>query len=226
MKFFLLVFVLSFKVHALDCVSQAANLSLGLKLQGAITYELFGDEGTKELSGDVCKTSKYKDEWADSKKYKLKMIKIIKNDFQTKGKTSAEFLSDLNEIPDKKEITDADICPLVEKQIQKDGGCAEARSLQKSMSNTNFLNMDFEQACRLMVPKFKESFKNRGSCSDEEPTKDSVVKRDPPGEEIAPADDGAPEVKTHVLKPKTREQVRDEQPARVRTNSGSAVSRQ
>lgn len=220
MKFFLLVFVLSFKVHASDCLSQAGNLSLGLKLQGAITHELYGDDGAKESAGDVCKTSKYKDDWADSKKYKLKMIKIIKNDFQTKGKTSAEFLSDLNEIPDKKEITDADICPLVDKQIQKDGGCAEARSLQKSMSRTNFLSMDFEQACRLMVPKFKESFKNRATCGDDEPIKDSVVKRDPPGEEIAPPDDGAPEVKTQVLKPKTREQVRDEQPARVRTSSG------
>lgn len=224
MKIFILFFLLSFKVHASDCISQAGNLALGLKLKGALSYEIYGEDGSKDSSTDVCKTSKFKEEWAEAKNAKVKMIKIIKNDFKTKGKTSAEFLYDLDDIPDRKEITDAEICPLVDKQIKKEGNCPQEESSLKSISRMNFLSMDFEEACRKMVPKVKANFKNRGSCSEDEAKKDSVVKRDPPGEEIAPANDEVREVKTQVLKPKSREQVKDERPAGLRTGGG--VTRQ
>lgn len=224
MKFFFLVFCLSLKVEASDCISQAGNLTLGHKLKLIIGSEYYGDDGSKDVSVDFCKTSKDKADWEDSKNSKVKIIKIIKNDFKTKGKTSSEFLYDLDETPGKKEVTDSEICPLVDKQIKKDSNCPSEASLFKSLSGMNFLSMDFEQACRAILPKVKENYKNRGTCFEDEAKKDSVVKRDPPGEEIAPANDEVREVKTQVLKPKSREQVKDERPAGLRTGGG--VTRQ
>lgn len=225
MKFLLFFFVLSLHVEASDCISQAANLSIGLKLRAALQHELYGEDGTRGASVDVCKTNKFKDDWEDSRKYKNKMLKIIKNDLKTKGKTSAEFLHDFD-VPDKKEITDADICPMVAKQIKQESNCSADESSLQGISRLNLMDMDFEKACRLMLPKTKEHYENRNNCSYLDEKKDEVVKRDPPGEEIAPADDGAPEVRTHVLKTKSREQVREDRPARVRTSTGSAVNRQ
>lgn len=225
MKLFFFVLFLSLKVEASDCISQAANLSLGLKLQGAIGHELYGEDGAKDSSGDVCKSSMFKDEWSDSKNAKVKMLKIIKNDFKTKGKTSSEFLYDLDDSPGKKEMTDAEICPLVDKQIKKDSNCPSEESSLKSVSRINFISMDFEEACRSILPKVKENFKNRADCSEEEAKKDDVVKREPPGEEIAPADENErPVVK--VVKPKSRSEVREEQPARINSKSSSGVTRQ
>lgn len=224
MKFFFIVFFLSLNVVASDCISQASNLTLGHKLKLIIGSEYYGDDESKDVSVDFCKTSKDKADWEDSKNSKVKIIKIIKNDFKTKGKTSSEFLYDLDETPGKKEVTDSEICPLVDKQIKKDSNCPSEASLFKSLSGMNFLSMDFEQACRAILPKVKENYKSRGTCFEDVAKKVEVVKREAPGEEIAPADDGTPVVRTQVLKPKTREEVKAEQPAQIR--SGSGVSRQ
>lgn len=222
MRFFLLVILLSSQVQAKtaeQCMTEAVRATIGLKLSGLLSKKTFGETGGEytdwngatpsALCADLDKVQNFLKEMEDQKSTKLKMIKLASRELKEKGKIDGgQFASD------KDYLKENEICPELEKSELGDrffgGSCPNADSaLMKKITGIPFESSSIENHCSAFASAF---ITGKRDC-DVEHNKASEVTREPPGEEIAPAEDEPVKVK---LKKPVVEAV---QPAKVDLNS-------
>lgn len=168
----------------------------------------------------LCTGKMMLEEWSMISQSNTKLLKVIKNDLRNKKKTSAEYLYFLDL---EGEISEDEICKAVEKKIKDESGlCNPDASTYHQLLSKNVLSMSLDEACRYMVPAVKKA---RSDCL-KELGREGEIHREPPGEEISPAEDPAPQSKSFFSdkgKPQESETI---QKASVKKAKGSSSSAQ
>jgi hypothetical protein len=174
-----LICLVSFNVFGKECLNAAGNISLAHKLQMRLTHL------AEKNHPDPCSLDEK--EWEETRNGRLKMIKHIQGELKFKKKTSAAFFTDLDVNSNAIDITEEEICALVKKSKNEwvDRSCS-TNSLKLKLGTLNLLNMSFKEACNSVWDDIKESKKK---CYEDAVTE---AKRDPPGEEISPAEEDSP----------------------------------
>jgi hypothetical protein len=207
--FIILLSLFSVNSYARSCADEAGNLSLGIKLLGRLTNLL------EEKAADPCSTEA--DSWEEERDAKIKITKIIKNDLRTKKKTSSSYFWSLDGPSMKDEISESELCQLVDKKANEYGSssCIDSR-VSGRMQRTDLAGMSFPEACKKFLPQLKKA---REDC---QKSANRVVEREPPGEEIAPAED--PVVIRRVVVPKKQvDPTGSSGRARIRFSSGASA---
>lgn len=221
MRFFLLVILLSSHVHAKtaeQCMTEAMRLTIAAKIKGATVHAALGMESgnTKTWDNvtpaDLCansdKLQSSKSDIEEVKNTKLKMIKFAMRELKDKGKIDgASFDSEAQYLKEN------EICPEIDRELESQGilddDCPNTDAAMTSkMRSHPFESSSFEKNCMAVAVPYLTA---RKECSAES-KKSAEVKRDPPGEEIAPAEDEP--VKVKLNKPV----VDSVQPAKVDLN--------
>lgn len=182
---FLLVTTLCLPISlfARDCATEASNFALGFQLHSLLIHQM------EQNNPNPCSVAQ--PEYEDSRESKVKMTRIIRDQLKNKKKTSSIFFLDMGGETDKEEVTETELCALVDKNINKEtsSSCTLNRMKQNILS-TSLMDMNYADGCRALLDDVKSS---RQKCLEDA---EKVSRRDPPGEEIAPAEE-TPSTKTN-----------------------------
>lgn len=180
LKLILLFSMFSIPTLAKDCATEAGNLSLASKLKGRLSH-------FAELNHpDPCKLDE--PDWEESRNHRIKLVRLINDQLRSKKKTSASFFLDIDDTSGKEDLTENEICDITKKkQGQLFGGDrCETDGLKQKLGSLNLMQMNFQQACESVWVDIKKS---KTKCFEDA---QKVSQRDPPGEEIAPAEENTP----------------------------------
>lgn len=133
-------------------------------------------------------------DYEDARESRVKITRLIRDQLKNTKKTSSIFFADFGGDTTKEEVSEDEFCALVDKKLNEhmSSSCISS-SLRQNLMNTSFLDMGFADACRALWDDVKSS---RQKCIEDA---QRVSRRDPPGEEIAPAEETKPAVNTPSL---------------------------
>lgn len=223
MKIILLFLIMTSSAYA-DCVGELGNLAIGVKLNGIITEKLYGEgsefKGKNPSADEVCKVVLDEGSIKDSVAAKNKIIKVIRNDLKTKKKTDASFLSDFSNDDASEFMTEPQICNAFENEAGKQADNLEVSYGEiRSLSKVDYLNGSLENGCKKVVDFVKKKRESQKSEAEK------VSHRDPPGEEIAPAEDEKPVTQKSFFKEEgVRQKTGDIQRARTKSHNSAGAS--
>jgi hypothetical protein len=206
MKIILLI-LLSFYGHSalanqgVACARDSVRMSLGYKFVSALTSIIFGIDGSKnppQGPEEIAKLCKESEEMAKNFNneiaLKLRILKQIRTELETKGKIPENFLGWESHPP----LNGQQVCSFVKKlnqdQLDKLERCEEAKKqILRYAMNTEMESKDFETLCRTLTPMIIAAKKSEAVCEERR----ALTTREAPGEEIAPNED-APKHKKSV----------------------------
>jgi hypothetical protein len=167
-----------------DCASKLANFALGIKFKGVLTDKLFGESsahrGKKPDADVICKEAM--EYMAEEIASKNKVLKMIRKELQEKKKVTSVFLGSLTDEEPQAYTTEPELCSLAEKNIMKYTANEDVpENTLRQYSNQDFLQNPEENCKKLVAQIYKEKAQKYAEAIG--------PKREPPGEEIAPADE-------------------------------------
>lgn len=157
-KYIIFLAFFSSNLYGRDCLKEAWNFHVGMKLTYSINDLMDKYEAQKE-SLSVCDEKQKNEIWDSEQKALIEGYVELKKDFARKGDISSEIL-DFGYPIDEKHLSPQELCVKLDQKVTEEVSCYLPHSYLAKLKTTDFSKTKFNKICKQTLPTLYKLYKS------------------------------------------------------------------